>query len=55
VPAETETAGRILRSLQKAADAGYNVTSNTRLDAAGKLSTKDREEIARWIDTLDRF
>jgi serine protease Do len=55
VPAETETAGQIARGLQKAADAGYNVTSITTLNSAGKLSSKEREEIARWVDTLDRF
>jgi poly(3-hydroxybutyrate) depolymerase len=54
-PADAETAGQFARSLQRAADAGYNVTSNTTLNTAGKLSGKEREEIARWIDTLDRF
>jgi serine protease Do len=55
IPRSNDNAVQIAQGLQKCADAGYPVTSITSTDAAGELSSADREELARWIDTLDRF
>jgi S1-C subfamily serine protease len=41
--------------LKKLADAGYAVTAVSLANSAASLSTDDREQVARWIDTLDRF
>ena len=46
---------QIMQGLKKLADAGYPVTTLTIVDSAGGLSQSEREELARWIDTLDRF
>lgn len=50
-----EGAAQIALGLQKLADAGYPVSTLTNLERSGRLSDDDREEFARWIDTLDRF
>ena len=55
IPSNKDSAAQIAYGLEKATDAGYNVTTLTTLDATGKLSDKERDELARWIDTLDRF
>ena len=34
---------------------GYNVTTITTVATTGQLSDAEREELTRWIDTLDRF
>jgi serine protease Do len=49
------TAVRLAEGLQKLADAGYTVTSVTTTGGTGQISDAHREELARWIDTLDRF
>jgi serine protease Do len=41
--------------LKKLGDAGYPVTAVTIASANGNLSASDREQLAHWIDTLDRF
>jgi hypothetical protein len=43
------------RGLKSVQDAGYNVTTITTSTNTGQLSDAQREELARWIDTLDRF
>jgi poly(3-hydroxybutyrate) depolymerase len=45
----------IAQGLQKCSDAGYPVATVPLTDRAGNLSNSDREELARWIDALDRF
>jgi serine protease Do len=55
IPAANDDGVLIAQGLQKCADAGYPVTTITLANAAAGLSDSDREELARWIDTLDRF
>jgi hypothetical protein len=43
------------QGLQKCSDAGYPVTALTLGADSGDLAEQEREEFARWIDTLDRF
>jgi poly(3-hydroxybutyrate) depolymerase len=49
------TNAQVAQGLEKLVDAGYPVTTITNSDRSGVLSAKEREELARWIDTLDRF
>jgi serine protease Do len=55
IPAAKDAAAQIAQGLEKLSDAGYPVTTITAVEAAGKLSDAQREELARWIDTLDRL
>jgi serine protease Do len=55
VPNADEGAVLFAQGLQKCTDAGYSVATLALTNAAGNLSSSDREELARWIDTLDRF
>lgn len=55
LPASKETATPIVIGLRKFAEAGYNLVTVTASNATGQLSDNEREELARWIDTLDRF
>ena len=48
-------AAQIAQGLQKLSDAGYPVSTITNLDRSGQLSDEEREELARWVDMLDRF
>ncbi len=41
--------------LKKLSDAGYPVTAITIAAPTGTLSPEEREQLSRWIDTLDRF
>jgi hypothetical protein len=43
------------QGLQKCADAGYAVSTVTLANDSGELAEQERDELARWIDTLDRF
>jgi poly(3-hydroxybutyrate) depolymerase len=43
------------QGLQKCADAGYPVSTVALESNNGELADQVREELARWIDTLDRF
>ncbi len=52
---DESTTAQIAQGLEKLAEAGYPVTTITNLDRSGRLSDEEREELARWIDTLDRF
>jgi hypothetical protein len=55
LPADISQSTELKQGLQKISTAGYPITTATIVDAAGKLSAKECEELARWIDTLDRF
>jgi hypothetical protein len=55
VPSKRDGAGQITQSLQKLSEAGYPVTSISIAESSGELKDAQREELARWIDTLDRF
>jgi hypothetical protein len=41
--------------LKKLSDAGYPVTATSIADLAGRLSEEEQQQLARWLDTLDRF
>lgn len=55
LPADKENATPITIGLRKFDDAGYNVATMTTTSATGKLSDDERYQVARWLDTLDRF
>lgn len=55
IPAAKDVAAQIASGLKKFADAGYPITTSTSVESGGKLSDAQREELVRWIDTLDRF
>ncbi len=55
IPSDSDASVQIAQGLQKFSEAGYPVTTLTGANAGGKLSASQREELARWIDTLDRF
>jgi serine protease Do len=55
LPASKESAAPITLGLHKFADAGYNVATITTASAGGQLAEDERNQLARWIDTLDRF
>jgi serine protease Do len=55
LPANKESASPISSGLRKFADAGYNIATITTISATGQLSDDERNQLARWIDTLDRF
>lgn len=54
-PSNNDAAVRIAEGLQALADAGYSVSTITASGNSGRLTDSEREELARWIDTLDRF
>jgi hypothetical protein len=55
IPPSKEAAAPITLGLKSVAEAGYNVITSTMIAATGELSDAERDEMARWIDTLDRF
>lgn len=57
LPAEKpdEKSPQIIQGIQKLSEAGYPVTTATIINPAGQLTDEQREELARWIDSLDRF
>jgi serine protease Do len=55
LPANKEAAAPIMIGLRKFTEVGYNVVTITSSNATGQFSDNEREELARWIDTLDRF
>lgn len=55
LPSTKEVATPISTGLRKFTDGGYNVTTITTASATSQLSDDERNQIARWIDTLDRF
>jgi serine protease Do len=48
-------AANVRQSLQKLAAAGYPVTAVSMETQGSNLTDDEREQLARWIDTLDRF
>jgi serine protease Do len=54
-PSSDARAIQIAEGLQKLSDAGYTVTTLATAPDSTRLSDSQREELARWIDTLDRF
>ncbi len=48
-------AADISQGLQKLSEVGYPVSTIATADATGRLAEADRAELARWVDTLDRF
>ncbi len=52
---EDDSAAVVARGLAQLTAAGYPVTTLSLADASGNLSAGERESLARWIDTLDRF
>jgi serine protease Do len=55
LPAAEAASGGVSFDANKFTDAGYPLTRSTVLAADGTLSESERQELARWIDTLDRF
>jgi serine protease Do len=55
LPASKEAAIPVSLGLKKVAEAGYNITTVTTTNAAGQLSDDERNQLARWLDSLDRF
>lgn len=55
LPADSRRLAQMRIGLQKLADAGYSVAKLSQSDTDGALSDDEREELARWIDSLDRF
>ena len=52
-PGSEAAAAQINEGLQKLADAGYTVSTAT--SESDQLTDSQREELAHWLDTLDRF
>jgi serine protease Do len=55
IPASIAAAAPITLGLRKLDEAGYNVATMTTASATGQLSDDERNQFARWINTLDRF
>jgi hypothetical protein len=55
IPPSKDVAAPILLDLKRVTEGGYNVTTITAIAPTGELSDAERNELARWIDTLDRF
>lgn len=55
LPSDASRLAQTQLGLKKLSDAGYPVTALTIANQDGNLSAAEREQLARWIDTLDRF
>ena len=55
IPPNKDAAAPIAQGLKSVSEAGYDVTTITTVATKGELSDTERGELARWIDTLDRF
>jgi hypothetical protein len=55
LPADDSQAAIIRQGLKKISDAGYPITVVTMKEAAASPTADEREQLARWIDSLDRF
>jgi serine protease Do len=55
IPNAKDASAQMSQGLEKLSAAGYPVTTISTEDSAGRLTDAQREELARWIDTLDRF
>jgi serine protease Do len=54
-PSGVATAGQLTPGLQKLFEAGYPVVTTVIVDPSGRMGDDERQDLARWIDTLDRF
>jgi serine protease Do len=54
-PTKNGAAVQVAEGLQKFSDAGYPVSTASSQTKAGELADSQREELSRWIDSLDRF
>ena len=55
LPSAGDVAVQIGQGLQKFSEAGYPVTTLANVNESGKLTSSERDELARWIDSLDQF
>jgi hypothetical protein len=55
LPSAGDLAVQIGQGLQKFSEAGYPITTLSGGNDNGNLTAAGRNELARWIDTLDRF
>ncbi|MEX2187333.1 MAG: PDZ domain-containing protein [Pirellulales bacterium] len=55
LPTDSSRLAQAQLGLKKLSDAGYPVTAATIANPDGDLSAAEREQLARWIDSLDRF
>jgi poly(3-hydroxybutyrate) depolymerase len=55
VPSDKDVALQIAMGLQSLSEAGYPITAVTIANRDGELSETDRDQLARWIDTLERL
>ncbi len=55
LPADESRLAQTQLGLKKLSDAGYPVTATAIADRNGRLSDDERQQLARWIDALDRF
>jgi len=55
LPSDPVVSGQITPGLQKLSEGGYSLVTTTTIDLGGRLTDADRQELARWIDALDRF
>lgn len=55
LPTVASRMAQVQLGLKKLRDAGYNVTATSIASQDGSLSSAEREQLARWLDTLDKF
>ncbi len=55
LPASKDSSASLAAGLKKFTEAGYSVETTTTTDPSGQLSDTERQQLARWIDTLDQF
>jgi hypothetical protein len=55
ISSAAEAAIPMSQGLQKCSDAGYPVSTITLAGDGEQWTDGERQELARWIDTLDRF
>jgi poly(3-hydroxybutyrate) depolymerase len=55
IPVAKDVAAQMADGLKNVSEAGYPITTLVAVEATGALTGSQREELARWIDTLDRF
>jgi serine protease Do len=55
LPSAGDVSVQIGQGLQKFSEAGYPITTLSNGNDNGNLTASARNELARWIDTLDRF
>jgi poly(3-hydroxybutyrate) depolymerase len=55
LPVDPSRLAQVQLGIKKLREAGYPVTAATVGNSDGTLSAADREQLARWIDSLDRF